>query len=133
MAKKVIDGRRYDTDTAREVGKSTCIDEAHRWIDTLYRKNTGEYFLHRWIGNGEQVFEEWLIPMKTNEAKDWAKENLTADECNRILESSEDNQTKRTVTFSLTEATIEKISQTAVRNGCSKSEVIERVMALIQL
>lgn len=133
MAKKVIDGRRYDTDTAREVGKSTYIDEAHRWIETLYRKNTGEYFLHRWIGNGEKVFEEWLIPVTIGAAQDWAKDNLTAEEYKQLFESSEDSQTKRIVTFSLTEATIEKISQTAVRNGCSKSEVIERVMSLVQL
>ena len=45
--KKVISGRRYDTDTAKKVGEasySNCSD-FHYWSEELYRKKTGEYFL----------------------------------------------------------------------------------------
>ena len=48
--KKVIRGRVYDTETAQEIG-STCgggenRTDFHYWEETLYKKKTGEYFLH---------------------------------------------------------------------------------------
>ena len=74
-----------------------------------------------------------ITPLSIEAAQKWAEKHMPADEYENVFGAVEEDMTKRTVTFSLTEATIEKISQTAVRNGCSKSEVIERVMALIQL
>lgn len=47
--KKIINGKKYDTDTAKEVGYSnngllsTDIDYIE---ETLYQKKTGEFFLY---------------------------------------------------------------------------------------
>lgn len=62
--KKIINGRRYNTDTARLIGQSVGdgITEA------LHRKQTGEYFLHVVFGDGET-----LTPITPVEAEVWAK------------------------------------------------------------
>lgn len=47
--KKIINGKKYDTETANAVG---AYANSGRWCDfthyeeTLYQKRTGEYFLH---------------------------------------------------------------------------------------
>lgn len=143
--KKIINGRRYDTDSAREIWDASYgarTDFSH-WSETLYRKSTGEYFLYgeggpmsryaEATGQNEWSGGEMITPLSIEAAQKWAEKHMPADEYEKVFGAVEEDLTKRTVTFSLTEATIEKISQTAVRNGCSKSEVVERVMALIQL
>lgn len=44
--KKIINGRRYDTDRAKEVGYDYYSNpgDFSYWRETLYRKNTGEFF-----------------------------------------------------------------------------------------
>ena len=44
--KKIINGKTYNTDTAKEVGTSTFPDG--NGGRTLYRKRTGEYFIATW-------------------------------------------------------------------------------------
>ena len=54
--KKVINGKVYDTDTAREVGcfDSGAGDRLFGWSETLYVKRTGEYFLFGEGGPGSK-------------------------------------------------------------------------------
>lgn len=138
--KKIINGRRYDTDTAKEMGYYTYSNRTdfHFFEETLYRKNTGEFFLHGYGGVATKYAEavgqngwragERIMPMSLEEAQEWAEEHLDADEYEKIFGSVEEDQNKRTVTFSLTEATIEKIARLAVDQNCTKSEVIERLL-----
>ena len=46
--KKVINGKRYDTDTATLMGSDSFSNsrDFRHWIEELYRKNNGEYFLY---------------------------------------------------------------------------------------
>ena len=47
--KKIINGKLYDTDTAKEMGTgcASCSPrDFHYYSETLYRKRTGEYFLY---------------------------------------------------------------------------------------
>lgn len=136
--KKVINGRRYDTDTAKALASassSVSITDFHYWEETLYRKNTGEYFLY---GEGGPMSRysvatganNWsggwrIMPMTPEEARTWAESNLDSDEYEEIFGAVEEDAGKRTVTFSLTEKTIEKIATLAAEHGCSKSEVVE--------
>lgn len=93
--KRIIDGRKYDTDTAIEVARHSnegyvrCGD--FNWIDeALYRKKKGEYFL---AGEGganteyaERLPDNWrsggerITPMSKEEAMDWAEKYMDADE-----------------------------------------------------
>ena len=142
--KKIINGRRYDTDSAKFMAEDCYSNRTDfgYWHETLYRKSTGEFFLHgeggaatkyaESVGQNQWSGGERIIPLTLAAAKKWAEEHLDAVEYEEIFGIVEEDQTKRTVTFSLTEATIEKIARIAAEQSCTKSEVIERTMALIE-
>ena len=96
--KKIINGKKYNTETAKMVGSwsnnrsycdFSCCEEM------LYKKRTGEFFLYgeggpmskysvscgqnSWSGGAE------IIPMTESEAKKWAEEHLGADEYEEIF------------------------------------------------
>ena len=138
--KKVINGRRYDTDTARRMAEDSYSNprDFSYWCETLYRKNTGEYFLHGEGGPMSKYAEtvgqnQWsggakLIPLTVEAAKKWAEEHLDGEEYEKIFGVVEETAVKRTVTFSLPEKAVELIARRAAEEGCSKSEVIERLL-----
>lgn len=89
--RKIINGKAYDTETAKEVGSYSYLyrSDSHFFEETLYLKKTGEYFLY---GEGGPLSryakrEEcgmwgsgWHIsPFTEAEAREWAEENLTAE------------------------------------------------------
>ena len=103
--KKIIKGKKYDTETAKELGS---YSNGVGWRDfshvseTLYQKRTGEYFLHgeggpmtcysRQIDSQNWSSGEKIIPMTEDEARDWAEKNLDADDFEELFgEVSEDD------------------------------------------
>ena len=95
--KKIINGKKYDTDTAKPVvewNNGRNYTDFGWCSETLYRKRTGEFFLHgqggarsiygKWVGdcvcNGEDI-----SPLSLEEAKEWAEENLSADKYEEIF------------------------------------------------
>lgn len=71
---KVIEGRRYDTDTAKFVGES---DEVYARKTELYRKKNGEFFMLHWTRWNNEKDE--IVPLSLEEAKEWVAKNLDAD------------------------------------------------------
>ena len=138
--KKVIDGKRYDTGTAKKMGADGYSNrrDFNYWYETLYRKSTGEFFLYgeggpaskyaETIGQNEWSGGEKIIPLTIESAKKWAEDHLDADEYEAIFGEVEETATKRTVTFSLSEAVIEKIKRGAAEAGIPMSEYIERLV-----
>lgn len=134
--KKIIDGRRYDTDTAKEMGSDSFSNrrDFHYWMETLYRKNTGEFFLHgeggpmsRYaVSEGQNGWSggEKIIPLSLEAAKSWCEEHLDADAYEEIFGAVTEEGGKRTVTFSLPEAVIEKIKQRASEAGMTMSDYV---------
>lgn len=95
--KKIIDGRLYDTDTAKFVGS---FDNGYEGNDfryeagNLYRKKTGEFFLHGWGGPMSSYAEtygttttggEVLRPLSIEDAKEWAEKHLSAEKYIKIF------------------------------------------------
>ena len=131
--KTVINGKRYDTDSAKLLASarySNPSDFAY-WEETLYRKTTGEFFLHgeggpmsryavtsgqnNW-GEGEKI-----MPLSYESAQKWAEKNLGADEYEEIFgEIAEDN--KKTISLSLPESVVEKLKKASFESGVSMSE-----------
>ena len=88
--KKIINGKKYDTTTATNVGEwdNGCYGNFGYCSETLYRKKTGEFFLHgeggassRYsshygdsCGSGEQI-----IPLTEEAAMKWAEQRISAD------------------------------------------------------
>lgn len=139
---KIIAGRRYDTESAREVGHVSAdfsTSDFSYWEETLFQKRTGEYFL---FGEGGPMsryakssgYNEWgwgekIIPLSIEGAQKWAEKNLTANQYEKIFGEIEETEEKKIVTYSLTVAAIEKITRLAAEKGISKSELIEQLIA----
>lgn len=91
--KKIINGKMYDTEKANQIGyhdNGLSYSDFSYVCETLYKKRTGEYFLH---GDGGAMSKyavhsgdnswgggEKIIPMEYESARKWAEGNLTADE-----------------------------------------------------
>lgn len=91
--KKIINGRKYDTDTAKKLGyweNEYSVSDFRHCEETLYRKRTGEFFLHGEGGaatsyaqedeSGSWIYGEAITLMTEKDAKRWAEKYLTADE-----------------------------------------------------
>lgn len=139
--KKIIGGKRYDTDTAKEMGYASYSNPSDfsYWRETLYRKNTGEFFLHgeggpmsryaETVGQNEWSGGQKIMPLSIDAAQEWAEEHLDGDEYEQIFGAVEDNLEKRTCTFSLSGSTIEKIKRRAAEEGISMSAYIDKIVA----
>ena len=89
--KKIIDGKIYNTDTAREIG---TFDNGYSFSDfkhceeTLYKTQKGVYFLYGCGGPltryRESVCDGWtggtdILVLSTDEAYLWAESHLSTD------------------------------------------------------
>lgn len=134
--------RRYDTETAKEVGSwsnGLSYRDFTHVKETLYRKKTGEFFLYgcggpnthyrRRVGSNEWSGGEDIRPLTIEEAKEWAASRLDGDEFEDIFGPVEEDDAKKTVSFSLRLATIDKIEKIALSKGIKKSEVIDYLVS----
>ena len=88
---KVINHKKYSTDTARVVAyynnidgfKILQCDDARFFEVTLYKKRTGEYFICT-EGNNRSGVEIGIEPVNEEEAKKWSERYLDADEYESI-------------------------------------------------
>ena len=81
--KKIIDGKKYDTETAECIGgwenEYNGLDDRYFCAEELYRKKTGEFFIYSW---GQ---EPYIMPYTLDEAKKWAEEHLTGEKYEEIF------------------------------------------------
>ena len=96
--KKIIDGKRYDTETATLIGEHEHSNRSDfGWYEEgLYQKRTGEFFLagrggpqtkySRSIDQNSWSGGEGIFPLSVAEAKEWAEAHLTADEYESVFE-----------------------------------------------
>ena len=99
--KKIINGRLYDTETAKMIGSwsnGLGSSDFHYCTEYLYQKKTGEYFLYGSGGamsiygksyGGGMCWGEDIVPMTEKEVKVWAEVHLTADEYMELYEVEE--------------------------------------------
>ena len=110
--RKVIDGKLYDTDTAKEMGlwHSTWDHRDFHYVaERLYQKRTGEYFLHGEGGPmskyaesvGQNAWEggEKIIPLSVENARKWAEDHLDADDYAQIFGMPDEGGTDEKTTL----------------------------------
>ena len=99
MIARVINGKRYDPSTAESVASAHSVGLAYNdfgwWEESLYKKRTGEFFLHgsggartryaRSAGQNAWTGGEDVIPLTDAEARDWAEKHCDADEYESIF------------------------------------------------
>lgn len=90
--KKIINGRKYDTSTAKWIAKDWSDfpkTDFSYWEESLFRKKNGEFFLYGWggamskyskqIGQNEWMGSEKITPVSIEEAKTWGEEHMTTE------------------------------------------------------
>lgn len=93
--KKIINGKKYDTETAKAVGSWDNENPGINYVEeTLYRKKTGEYFLHGEGGPNSRygemygesyMYGERITPVTEDEAKSWTERKLNGDKYEEIF------------------------------------------------
>ena len=139
--KKIIDGKKYDTETAREVGywsNNRSYSDFSYCSETLYQKRTGEFFLFGDGGAMSRYAEscgqnEWtggshIEPLTYKAAQKWAEEHLDADEYEAIFgEVPEDNSTT-VISIRLPADAAETARRAAAKEGIGIGEYITRLI-----
>lgn len=139
--KKVINKKMYSTETAQKVG-NWSNNRGYRdfsWCDeTLYRKRTGEFFLHgeggalskyskpangNMRGSGEEI-----RPLTFDEAQEWAEEKLDADEYEAIFGEIADDDTDALISAVIKTSSRDKLRREAERTGKTISAIIDELI-----
>lgn len=138
--KKIINGRLYNTETAKKLAEyqSSCpCSDFEYFEETLYQKRTGEYFL---AGRGNALSKysevyagashsgERITPISYAQAQQWAESRLDADTYIKLFGEPEEDDTKQTVTYSLSASAVQKAKREASERGISISEFIEQLI-----
>ncbi len=138
--KKIINNKVYDTNKATEIGTW----ESGRWGDldhvaeTLYQKRTGEFFLHGEggaqtkyavsVGQGNWSGSEQIIPLAWENAREWAESHLEAEAYEKAFGEVAEDESRTTVTLSLSAGAIETAKRAAAQAGVSLSAYIEALI-----
>mgnify|MGYP003609428542 CR=1 FL=1 len=101
--KKIINGKMYNTETANRIaGWDNGLGSSDfRSVDeTLYRKKTGEFFLHgiggamtryaRSCGENATCCGEGIVPLSIEEAKSWVEEHCRAERYEEVFGVAEE-------------------------------------------
>ena len=139
--KKIINGKLYDTDTAALVGEwdnGLYGDRLNQCYEELYRKRTGEYFLHGWggpmtkysvsVGNNEWSGGEVIIPLTVQSAMEWAQEKLSGEDYQKIFGEIEEDDTKQAVTLSISVSNYRKAKRAAEIKGVTISALVDDLL-----
>jgi hypothetical protein len=136
--KKIINGKLYNTDTAKPV-KSTSHGDGPRdfgyYEETLYKKRTGEYFLageggpltkySHSVGHSGMSGGEGIIPLTYEETLAWAEREMDADEYEAEFGPVSETETV-ILSVSLPADVADRIRKAAASEGTSVSECIAK-------
>ncbi|MCL2140337.1 MAG: hypothetical protein FWH42_01465 [Dehalococcoidia bacterium] len=141
---KVINGKRYDTSTAQEVASwdnGLGASDFHNYEETLYRKQTGEYFLYGEGGpmspyrksTGQNTWSGGaaIKPLSIEEAREWAEKKLSGDEYEEIFgEIEEPEPIEKVTAFSMLMPTaiLETLRERKLKTGISVGDQIIRIL-----
>lgn len=139
--KKIINGKLYDTDTAKELGRWSNMGDTrnfHWYREVLYRKRTGEYFLH---GEGGPLTQyavsisdnSWsggdkIIPMTAATARKWAEEHLDADEYAEIFGMPDEGEEVAALNMQIDAQLMAKLRAKAAEDGISLKACMEEIL-----
>ena len=133
--KKIINNKLYDSSTAKEIGTwdNGIYGDINSIEETLYRKKTGEFFLHgsggantkyaSQSGSGNWSDGERIIPMTADAAAAWAQERLPADVYVSVFGAPEDDT--ETLRVSVSGQAAAKLRAMAAESRRPMSSIVE--------
>lgn len=138
--KKIINSKLYNTETAVRVGAwdNGEIGGFGYLSETLYRKKTGEYFLHgeggartcyavaveenHWSGG------EAIRPLSYEAAREWAQQRLDADAYQAAFGAVHDDDGTRVMACTVSVAAHEAAKRASSKAGIGLGAYIERLI-----
>lgn len=138
--KKIIEGRKYNTDTATKVGtwdNEYGASDFNYVEETLYRKQNGEFFIHGEGGANSRYAKsaglnswtggEMIEPQTFESARKWAEEHLTAEEYDAVFgDPGEGEDILISVTISPQAKSL--LNKTMSETGQKQSDIIENLV-----
>ncbi len=139
--KKIINGKVYDTDTAKLMDiwyNGYQVGDFNSFSEALYLKKTGEFFLHGEggpmtkyaVATGDNSWSggQKIIPLTYQAAKEWAEEHLDGDEYEDIFGAVTEDESRRTISLSLSVTAAETLARRASSEGMTQSALAERLI-----
>lgn len=140
--KKIINGRKYDTDTAHYVGH---WDNGEEYGDfgyeeaKLYRKRNGEHFLALYggantryaksDGTGSWSGGSMIQPVSFEDAREWAERHLKVEDYEAEFgEAPGGDEDLVAVTVRITEGARQKLQRESSRTGKTQSAIVESML-----
>lgn len=139
--KKIINGRIYDTDTARDLGQDSHSHpgDFHYWHEVLYQKRTGEFFLWgeggpmshyaRSIDQNSWSGGEKIMPLTAANARKWAEEHLDADDYESIFGLPSEDDARVAWSLHVPADVDAKARAMAAEKGISLSALVVGILA----
>ena len=133
--KKIIGGKRYDTETAMRIGEGSggYPGDFNYFSETLYRKKTGEYFLAGEGGPASKYAKQvelnsWsggekIIPLTYEQAREWGEEHLDPDDYENVFGIVEDLD-KMVISLSMPAAVVDMLRKESARTGRAMSDIV---------
>lgn len=139
--RKIIHNKVYDTETACRVCDPVSpngmydVRDFHYFEETLYRKKTGEYFLHGHGGplspyaepygqTGSQGGER-IVPFTPEQAREWAEEHLDAEDYEAEFGTPSEDGSTALIQCYIAAATKAEIDRRRFATGKTIADVIE--------
>lgn len=137
--KKIINGKLYDTDTAKRLGFDCGGDGMSSWSEYLYQKRTGEFFLYGKGGPATKYAKyvaannawsggEKIQPMSVESAQKWAEEHLDADEYNEVFGVPDEDAEPVALHMQISAQLAAAARLRAAEDGVALTTVVERAL-----
>ena len=132
---KIIEGHKYDTETAREMARDAehLDDSLHYVRETLYRTKTGLYFLHGEGGpmtryGAECGSNQWsgsakIVPLTEDAAKAWAEQHCDGQTYERIFGDPDDGPVRQ-LNIKLSRRDADRLEAIKKATGLTYTELI---------
>ena len=140
VMKRIIDGRRYDTETAKFIGEdsyATPID-FDWWNEGLYQKKTGEFFIYgrggaktryaQAIGQNCWGSGERIMPLSFSEAREWVEKNLDAEIYEELFGPVPEDDSRRIISLSLPTHVADTLKRMAAENDRTQSDIVAELI-----
>lgn len=137
--KKIINNKVYDTDKASELGQDEYPDgrDFHYWMEALYQKRTGEYFIY---GKGGPLSRyavntgagwtggERITPVTAATAREWVEEHLSAEDYERIFGLPDEDAEPVAMNIQLPAVLMAEVRAKAADQGVSLTAYVEAAL-----
>lgn len=138
--KRIINGKRYDTDTAQFIktySSGLSISDFRYYDESLYLKKTGEFFLYA-TGNGASEYAgrygdlrgpgEKIVPLTLDEAKAWVEKIEDPDLYEELFEIPDEEGGNVAFSMLLPTNLYNILDHRSLKDGITKKDIVVKAL-----